>query len=226
MISSRDDAGDYFQTRFAYDPRRDRTWKVICRYLQQFVPAQSRLLDLGAGYCSFANHIVALEKHALDAWPGFVQFALPGVHTHVGNCEELGIFLSSYFDFIFASNLLEHLPLPAVKRTLLEVRRVLKPSGVFLILQPNFRFCYRRYFDDYTHLTIFTDLGLADLLSSCKFSVERVVPKFLPLSFKSMLPKWKWLVTLYLRMPYRPFASQMLILSRAVGCEESTGGGA
>jgi SAM-dependent methyltransferase len=224
MISSRDDAGDYFQTRFAFDPRRDRIWKVICRYLQQFVPAHSRLLDLGAGYCSFANHIVAPEKHALDVWPGFVRFALPGIHTHVGNCENLGFFLSSYFDFVFASNLLEHLSSPAVERTLLEVRRVLKPSGIFLIIQPNFRFCYRRYFDDYTHITIFTDLGLADLLSSCKFFVERVEPRFLPLSFNSALPKWKLLVALYLRMPFRPFASQMLVLSRATRPDESAGG--
>ena len=211
----------YFSTRFAHDSRRDRTWKIICGYLQRFIPPHSRLLDLGAGYCSFVNHINAQEKHALDVWPEFTKFTHPGIHTHVMPCEDLSVFASGYFDVVFASNLLEHLPLHSVKKTILEPHRVLKPLGILVLVQPNFRYCYRQYFDDYTHVTIFTDVGLADLLSSYNFSIEKVEPRFLPLSFRSCLPKWPWVVRLYLTMPFRPFARQMLIVSRAVPHEIS-----
>lgn len=209
-------ASRYFRTRFGHQPQRDDIWEVICEYLRRFIPPQSSLLDLGAGYCSFINHVYAAEKHALDIFPEFVQFAHPDVHTHVGSCDDLTMFPSHCFDAVFASNLLEHLTRKAVRDTLSEVHRVLRPSGRFLVIQPNFRYCYREYFDDYTHLGIFTHVSLADLLSSSGFAVERVEPKFLPLTLNSRLPKWPWLVRLYLRLRIRPFARQMLIVVRAI----------
>jgi len=37
--------------------------------------------------------------------------------------------------------------------------------------------------------------------------------KFLPFSFKTKLPKFKILIWIYLRLPYKPFAKQMLIIA-------------
>jgi len=211
-----DDAttADYFRARFVPEPGRAATWQVICRRLARWIPAGARVLDLGAGYCSFANAVEAAEKHALDAHPGFVEFAAPGVQTHVGRCDALSMFSAQYFDVVFASNLLEHLVGEELETTLREVRRVLRPGGRVLLLQPNFRYCVREYFDDYTHRTIFTHVSLADCLRAHGFDVERVEPRFLPLSFKSRLPAWPWLVDLYLRLPWRPLAKQMLVVAR------------
>lgn len=189
-------------------------WRAIGRYLRPCVPAEGRVLDLGAGYCSFVNNVEARERHALDVLPSFVAHAAPGVTTHVGTCEDLGRFEPGWFDVVFASNLLEHLEWPAIERTLPEIRRVLKPAGRLLLLQPNFRYCSRHYFDDYTHRTVFTHVSLADLLTARGFAVERVVPRLLPFSFKSRAPKWPFLVALYLRSPVRPLARQMLVVAR------------
>ena len=189
-------------------------WAEIGRYLQRYVPAEGSVLDLGAGYCSFVNHVRAAQRHALDIAASFVGHAEPGVTTHVGTCDDLSGFPPGRFDVVFASNLLEHLEWPAIDRTLAEVRRVLKPAGRLLLIQPNFRYCPREYFDDYTHRTIFTHVGLADLLTARGFAVERVDPRFLPFSFKSRAPKWGFLVALYLRLPMRPFAKQMLLVAR------------
>lgn len=178
------------------------------------MPADGSVLDLGAGYCSFANHVRAAERHALDVAPSFAAHAGPGVAAHVGSCEDLSAFGAGSFDVVFASNLLEHLEWPAIERTLDEVRRVLKPSGRLLLVQPNFRHCARQYFDDYTHRTVFTHVSLADLLTSRGFAVERVDPRFLPFSFKSRAPKWGFLAALYLRLPVRPLAKQMLVVAR------------
>jgi SAM-dependent methyltransferase len=207
-------ATEYFQSRFTFEAGRAGVWKVIGGYLQRFIPASSRVLDLGAGYCSLINHVQAREKHALDIFPGFERYALPDVQTKVGSCEDLSHYATGYFDVVFASNLLEHLSREALTRTLAEIRRVVKPDGRLVVIQPNFRYCYREYFDDYTHVQVFTHVGLADLLSVSGFAVERVEPRFLPASFKSRLPKWSWLTWLYLRLPWRPFAGQMLVVGR------------
>ena len=214
MIGDTTSASQYYRSRFSHTPERVGVWRMICEYLQGFIPPTACVLDLGAGYCSFINTVCAAEKHALDIFPGFVQFAAPDVHTHVGKCDDLSIFAARSFDVVFASNLLEHLTQLATASTLSEVRRVLKPSGYFIVIQPNFRYCYREYFDDYTHLQVFSHVGLADLLSANGFDVERVEPRFLPFSFKSRAPKWPWIVWLYLRLPVRPLAKQMLIVSR------------
>jgi SAM-dependent methyltransferase len=205
----------YFASRFTPDPARDRVWGAICRYLQRYVPEDGTVLDLGAGYCSFVNHIRAATRHALDASPELPRHAGEGVQAHVARCEDLSAFPTGSLDAVFASNLLEHLEWPSIERTLDEVRRALKPNGRVILLQPNFRYCAGTYFDDYTHRTIFTHVGLADLLASRGFAVERVVPRFLPFSFKSRGPKWGFLVALYLRLPFRPLARQMLIVASA-----------
>lgn len=207
-------AAQYFRARFVPEAGRAGTWRVICRHLARYVPETARVLDLGAGYCSFINAVRAGERHALDANPGFIHFAEPGVHTHVGRCHALSAFPAAHFDVVFASNLLEHLAGNELEETLREVRRVLRPGGYFVLMQPNFRYCMREYFDDYTHQTVFTHVSLADLLRAHDFEVETVVPRFLPLSFKSRLPAWPWLVDLYLRSPWRPFAKQMLMVGR------------
>jgi len=210
-----DYSGDYFQSRFVYDASREGIWQEICAYLQPLIAANASVLDLGAGYCSFINHIRAADKYALDLYPDFAQFAQPDVKTFVGSCDDLSMFASGQMDVIFASNLLEHLTRPMIDATLAEIRRVLKPGGLLILIQPNFKYSYRDYFDDYTHIQVFTHLGLADLLSSRGFAVERVEPRFVPFSFRSRLPKWPWLAWVYLRLPVRPFARQMLIVSRA-----------
>jgi SAM-dependent methyltransferase len=204
----------YFKSRYTWTQGRDRVWEVVCKYLRRFIPPDSAVLDLGAGYCAFINHVTAGEKAALDTSPDFVGHAGPGVVAHVGSCEDLGRFPDSRWGVVFASNLFEHLSREATDRSLAEILRVLTPTGRLIILQPNFYYSYRNYFDDYTHQQIFTHVGLADLLTARGFSVEKVIPRFLPFSLKSRWPTWPWLVALYLRLPYRPFAKQMLIVAR------------
>jgi SAM-dependent methyltransferase len=204
MIDDSNFSDHYFQSRFCYNRKRADVWKVICSHLQLYVPLDGRVLDVGAGYCDFINHIQTGEKHALNLYSDFTQYAAQGVQTHVGSCADLAVFHDNYFDVVFESNVLEHLTRPMIDSTLAEVRRVLKPGGCFIAIQPNFRYCYRSYFDDYTHLQVFTHVSLADLLVSTGFDLIRVEPRFLPTTFKSRLPAWPWLVAIYLTTPALP----------------------
>lgn len=206
--------GKYFSTRLVDDPARRELWRVLCRYLQRDVPVAGAVLELGGGYCHFINHIRAAEKHVLDVYDGITASAAPGIRTYVQSCTRLDKFGTSSLDAVFASNLFEHLTREELLQTLSEVRRVLRPGGKLLIIQPNFKYAYREYFDDYTHVQIFTHISLTDLLVTAGFAVEKAVPRFLPFSLNSSGPKWPWLLHLYLWLPWRPLAGQMYLVAR------------
>lgn len=205
----------YFSTRFGYDQSRDVVWREVCRYLQpRDIPADGVVLELGAGYCHFINQIHGRARHALDLSPDLPQRVAAGVVPHVGSCTSLPMFGNDSVDVVFASNLFEHLTREELALALQEIRRVLRPGGRLVIVQPNFKYCAPDYFDDYTHLQVFTHLSLSDRLMADGFRIQRLVPRFLPFSMKSRLPKSGVLVRLYLRSPFKPFGAQMLVIAQ------------
>ena len=211
---AREGASRYWEAHLRYDPQRQVVWRELARVIQADVPVAARLLELGAGYCYFVNNIRAAERHALDLEPRVREFAGPGVQIHVGSCTDLSMFPTASLDVVFASNVLEHLVRPDVDATLREVRRVLSPGGRLILLQPNFRYSVRDYFDDYTHVTVFTDWSLARWVEAAGFSVSKLVPRFIPGDSRGGRPKHPWLVRLYLKLPVRPFAQQMYLVAQ------------
>lgn len=210
---------EYFNTRFQFDPRRKVVWNAVTRFIQsKYIAADARVMDLGAAYCDFINHIEAREKHALDVFERLEDYAADDVITHVRSCTDMSPIPDGHLDVIFASNLLEHLTHEELLATIAEVRRVLRPDGRLILLQPNFKYCYRTYFDDYTHLQVFTHMGIWDLLEMAGLEVERMHPKFLPVNMKSTLrlklPFLGLLVSAYLHSPWKPRAGQMLVVAR------------
>jgi SAM-dependent methyltransferase len=169
------------------------------------------VLELGAGYCHFINNIQAKERFAVDLWPGVVRCAIPPVKAHVGLASDLGFLPSASLDVVFASNLFEHLSQPQLAATLAEVKRTLKPTGSLMIGQPNFRYAYKEYFDDYTHVAMYSHVSLSDFLEANDFRVVECRGKFLPLTVKSRIPIHQLLIRLYLLSPIKPMAKQMLI---------------
>ncbi len=205
----------YHESRFTYDASRDVVWTEICRYLEpRHIPPTSRVLELGAGYCHFINNVRAAERHALDPFSDLAKYAASGVHSYKKSCTELTEFGDRSMDVVLASNLFEHISRADLQTTLQHVRRILTPNGKLIIIQPNFKYAYSEYFDDYTHVEIYTERGLADLLSASGFDVVEVQARFLPFSMKSRLPPIAALVRAYLRSPFRPLAKQMLIVAR------------
>ncbi len=211
----------YFETRFKYSLERDDIWKILCEYLQKYIPDNSRLLDVGAGYCYFINNIKASEKYALDIDPEVLKYAQKDVKLTVGTSTGTE-FEDNYFDVIFSSNLLEHLSIDEILDTLNEFKRITKDGGRMILISPNFKYCFRIYFDDFTHKSIITDSSLMDMLQASGFKVEKIMPKFLPFSAESKLPKSIWLLKLYLMLPWKPFAGQMLVVARKNSEKEVT----
>src|SRR5262245_25627010 len=174
----------YFETRLAPNPSRSKVWAHLCAYLSRWIPADADIPELGAGWCDFANNVHGRRVVALDQDKTVASSAAAHVEPVVGDCTDLSDFSDGTFDVVFASNLVEHLHRPDASRMLGEVRRVLKPTGRLMLMQPNFRLNPGRYFDDFTHVAIFTDQSLPDYLVSEGFTVTDVRAKFLPLTLK------------------------------------------
>ena len=128
-------------------------WRPICRYLQRYVDPQGTTMDLGAGYCHFINNIVSREKLALDLnGENLRKYAAPDVRCIEATGADLTAIASGSVDTVFASNVYEHFPSREdVARSFDEVYRVLRPGGRFIVLQPNFAYCAKEYFDFFDH---------------------------------------------------------------------------
>lgn len=208
-------SGDYHGSRLTHDERRAATWRALWKYhFSRRIAPDAAVLDLGAGYGDFINSVTARRRIAVDSWPGLADHVLPGVEAIIGPVADLGRIADGSIDFAFASNLFEHLTQEELVAALVQIAAKLKPAGELCILQPNFRYAYREYFDDYTHRTPYSHIGLADLLRAQGWTVTQVAPRFLPLTIKSRLPAWSWLIGAYLRAPFKPMGKQMMISAR------------
>jgi SAM-dependent methyltransferase len=202
----------YHQTRFTYEPGREVLWKTLCNaYFNKLIQPSDHVLELGAGYCHFINNVRCAQRTAVDQFPSFGKYARPGVDVRVGSVADLDFLADQSVDFVFASNLFEHLTQQDLAVVLAQLRQKLRSSGTLNILQPNYRRCHREYFDDYTHVSVYSDVSLCDFLEANRYQVLECRAGFLPLSIKSRLPISPALIRLYLLSPWKPLAKQMLI---------------
>jgi len=207
----------YHDTRLAHDPKRDAVWKALWRYyFRHRVRPSDTVLDLGCGYGDFINNVAAKRRIALDLWPGFEQHLAAGVEPIVASVSNLSAIGDGSVDYAFASNLFEHVTQDEFAATLADLRKKLSSDGTLTILQPNYRYAYREYFDDYTHVSIYSHISLCDFLAANGFQPVEVKPRFLPLTVKSRLPTWGPLIGLYLNFPIKPLGKQMLVRARPV----------
>jgi SAM-dependent methyltransferase len=100
--------------------------------------------------------------------------------------------IDSSVDVVTFVAVIEHLHSP--ENVLLEVMRVLKSGGAFILVTPNWRFSYRNFYDDPTHVRPYTEKSIRFLLNSYGFARVDVVPWLV------CKPTWMW---------HAPFAFQL-----------------
>jgi len=211
--------GDYHGSRLTQDQRRASTWRALWRFhFRQHIRPEHTVLDLGSGYADFINAVSAARRIAVDIWPGLADHVAPDVQAIIVPVTDLSAIADQSVDYAFASNLFEHLTQEELVTVLAQLRRKLRPGGQLGILQPNYRYAFREYWDDYTHRTAYSHISLPDLLRANDWTVTAIVPRFLPLTIKSRLPTWDWLIGLYLRLPFKPMGKQMFVSASPPSC--------
>ncbi len=208
---------NYHEVRLPHDPRRDVLWRALWRFrFSALIAPEDCVLDLGTGYGSFINTVTARRRIAVDAWDGCRAYLAEGVEAHIGSVTQLEFLADSSVDFAFASNIFEHLTQNDIKIVLTQLRRILSAKGRLTIVQPNYRYAFREYFDDFDHKTIFSHISLADFLTSNGFEVTSVEPRFMPLTVKGRLPVNERLIQAWLASPWKPIGKQMLLQGRPI----------
>lgn len=207
------DEKKYFQFRFRKISERDQVWREIVDYLKPYISTTSKVLDLGAGYCNFINNVKAEKKFAIDLFGDIERYAAKDVFIYKQSITQMDNLQSSCFDIVFASNIFEHFSNAELEKIMLQIKRILKPQGKLIVIQPNFRYSFKVYFNDYTHQKIFTAASFTSFLEGFGFTIQLRKDRFLPFSMNARLPKNPFLVKLYLYSPIKPFAGQMLVIA-------------
>ncbi len=208
----------YYKARFKFNPNRRNIWAEIANYHQKIVPDNATVLDLGAGYCDFINLIKASKKYAEDISPETPHYLEKDVEFLHTPAWELSSIPSNSVDIVHESNLFEHFNDEELDKTIKEIKRVLKVGGKLILMQPNYRLAYKHYFDDYTHKKVWSDVSLPDFLVAHDMKVIVRMPRFLPFSMKSdsrFIPRFliPFMVRMYLKSPFKPFAGQMMFVA-------------
>lgn len=127
---------DYYQNESAASfalarPRLDFLIRRIRRYAAHHVV---RVLNIGAGDGYFENAVrrQGWESHSLDPNETTIRRLIEqGIHGHVGRIECIPV-PDEFFDFVVASEVLEHLGEHERAQGLREIVRVLRPGGWLL----------------------------------------------------------------------------------------------
>lgn len=214
------DLAKLYDQRFdqAEKAAKDRIWQVLCRdFFSRYVAATDTVLDIACGYGEFINHIRCGTRLAVDLNPDARRHLQPEVRFFHRSSEDLSPIEDESVDVAFESNFFEHLPDKAtLRRVVDEVRRKLKPGGRFVMLQPNIKYVGDAYWDFFDHFIPLTETSCQELLLTCGYEIETVIPRFLPYTTKSRIPQSPALVALYLRFPpaWRLMGKQFLVVAR------------
>ena len=205
-----------YQFRFAglSQVKKDATWALVTRWIESKLGNPKSVLDPAAGRGEFIISSRAPERWACDlsdqrtSWP-------TGITTRFGDIYKVDL-PEKHFDLIFVSNFLEHLATPDdIFQYLLQLRKSLKPDGKLAIMGPNFRFSANEYYDFADHLLPLSDRTIEEHLAAVDMKCERIIPRFLPLAFRSQRFSHPLLVKLYLAVPFfwRFYGKQFFIVA-------------
>jgi SAM-dependent methyltransferase len=200
-VTTSDEHSTTYRQRFSQveENSKREIWEEIGRYLQRYIPSDARVLDIGCDLGYFIGNIRAAEKVGSDlrdvraGLPADVRFVQSDSLTLESKLPE------QHFDVVLMSNFLEHLPSgDAVIEQLRVTYRLLAPGGRVIVLQPNIRLIGGKDWDFVDHKTALREERVLEAAGIAGIRQHTLVPRFLPYTVKSRLPRSRMLVRLYL----------------------------
>lgn len=193
---------------------RTAVWKEIGAHVYSLMGNPSRVLDPAAGRGEFLAAIPAGERWAVDEV--LYEQAEYGSDTKVITASIMDAELpEGHFDGVFVSNFLEHLHnQEAIASFLEKMRDSMAPGGKIAIMGPNYRYCSKEYWDCADHYVALTDVAIGEHLYAAGFEPKRTIPRYLPYSFRGILPPSQTLTRKYLQMPlaWKLLGKQFLVI--------------
>jgi len=210
---------DVYAERFsdAESAAKDALWREVVRFLGRWVPRDAAVLDIACDRGYFIRNVDARERWATDVRDMSEDVGSGVRFVRSDGLRLLDVLPRDYFDVIFMSNYLEHLPTAeAVTDQLRVARDLARPGGRVVILQPNIRLVGGAYWDFIDHKVPLTEKSLREAADIAGLETERVIVRFLPYTTKGRLGARPWLVRAYLALPvaWRVLGRQTLYIAR------------
>lgn len=203
-----------FSSMLAY---RNQVWEILTtQFFQRYVKPGDAVLDLGCGYGEFINHVKCRSRWGMDLNPRAPEFLKPEVNFIEQDCSHPWALPPQSLDVVFTSNFFEHLPDKlALRQTLQNAHRCLKPGGRLIAMGPNIKFVPGAYWDFWDHFLCLTERSLGEGLSNNGYQVVQSVPRFLPYSMVESPRYPLGFLRLYLATPilWRFWGRQFLVVA-------------
>jgi hypothetical protein len=203
-----------FRFRDVDQSARQDVWNVIAQDIYGRMERPAIVLDPAAGRCEFMNAIPAQERWIIDHFD-HADVRDPQIHAIIEDVFTADI-PQKYFEGVFVSNFLEHLPSPDdIARFLATMHAAMVTGGRIAVMGPNFKYCAREYFDCADHVLALTHVSAEEHLFAAGFTIGSVQPRYLPFSFRGHLPASPALTARYLKTPVlqRLLGKQFLIVA-------------
>jgi SAM-dependent methyltransferase len=195
---------------------RLRVWEAIAPHVHGLMGSPQTVLDPAAGRGEFIGSISAAERWAVDEVAYTAAEQTTGVKVVTASIMDADL-PSEHFDGVYASNFLEHLHnQEAIAQFLEKMRDAMVSGGRIAIMGPNYRYCAKEYWDCADHYVALTHVAIAEHLYAAGFEPERIIPRYLPYSFRGILPPSQRLTGMYLKVPlaWKLLGKQFLVIGR------------
>lgn len=204
-----------FDQKTAY---RNAVWQTLCaNVFAQWIRPSDTVLDMGCGYGEFINNVTATKKYALDLNPDAKQRVNEDVELLLHDCSTEWPLGAASLDVVFTSNFLEHLPTKdALRATLNQAHRALKPGGRFVAMGPNVKYVPGAYWDFFDHHLALTERSLAEVLDDSGFTTTTMIDRFLPYTMSDgrTYPMSALRAYLKVKPAWKVFGKQFLVVAQ------------
>ena len=138
--------------------------KLIKELVKKFeLNLNSSILELGCGRGEFLDKFtdLGMKGFGIDI-SGYAKDFCKNAEIKVCDITKEQLpYPDNHFDIVYAKSFIEHFYYP--EEVFKEAYRVLKPSGVFINLTPEWKYFINLFYEDYTHRTPFTKESLQDI---------------------------------------------------------------
>jgi SAM-dependent methyltransferase len=159
--------------------------KLINQLVKRFkLNINSSILELVCGRGEFLNEFtnLGMKGFGVDLSNFAENFCKNAEIKVIDITKESLPYPDNFFDIVYSKSFIEHFYYP--EELFKEAYRVLKPSGIFINLTPEWKYIYTSFYEDFTHRTPFTKKSLQDIYLVSGFKDVRVE------SFKQLPILW------------------------------------
>ncbi|MCS7232330.1 MAG: methyltransferase domain-containing protein [Elusimicrobiota bacterium] len=177
---------EFVQTKFL----PEEFYRNLLNYTKKFITPKGKVLDIGCGVGKLVANLFreGYEVYGVDVSDVNIEnlkIKLPHIKFFVGEITKLP-FDDNFFDYIFCTEVLEHLLEEDLLNGLKEIKRVLKQTGRLVITVPykeqlQYILCPEcgAVFEQGQHLRSFDEQSISNLLIPIGFKIlfSKLVPK-------------------------------------------------